>query len=175
MYNPTAFYWAMLLCEIVTHAVYPFFVSLGSFYFIGFEDSDLGAFWTWTGILALTALMGLCFGLMIGTITHDAVTALEIMMNSFIIFYMGAGILSNVSNGASWFLSALEYISPFRYTSELGMRRILTDKNTHISAEILKFYGYTWGPAICYSALACFTVLYFCAGWIILVVKNNRS
>ena len=71
MYSVHAYYLAVLCQSLTCVWFYPIIVTLGSFYFYGFEYSDPADLMNYMGGLAMIALSGSFFGLSLGTITSD--------------------------------------------------------------------------------------------------------
>ena len=169
MYGASAYYFANTLANICTYFFYPLVVTALTFPFYKFKDDDFEAYLSWLLISGLMAFAGLCYGQVIGTFINDDYTALSWLLQSLTIYYLGAGMMVN-SASSNWFGDFLQYISPLRYGNELGMRRLLTDKD-RIKDGVLEFFGFTWGEGMCYMAISLYSLFFFVLGWIIMVYK----
>merc|ERR1712151_894111 len=169
MYSATAYYFASTLSNMCIYFFYPLVCSCLTFPFYKFRDHDFQAFMYWLLISGCMALAGLCYGQVIGTFIKDDYTALTWLLQSLTIYCLGAGLMVNNAS-ENWFGKFLEYISPLRFGNELGLRRLLTDRDK-IDDYILDYFGFTWGETTCYLALIAYSMFFFLLGWVIMVYK----
>jgi uncharacterized Rossmann fold enzyme len=59
-----------------------------------------------------------------------------------------------------------------RPASELLLRAILKEKQG--GDIVLNFFGYTWGPRVCFLALFGFTVVSLLAGWAVIAFRYRK-
>ena len=151
--------------------LYPIVATLTAFYFFKFDESTAGALLTWMWIQMLTAISGGFFGFSLGSVMKNEVTATQMNMLFLMMFCFGGGIYVNVGEGVNYFVKAITYISPMRYTTELLMRRVLASK---LGADIvLDLFGFTWGEELSMGALAAWTIAYFFIGWLSILWKTR--
>ena len=74
---------------------------------------------------------------------------------------------------ANWFGKFLNYISPLRFANEVGMRRLLKDRDKQINEYILEYFGFTWGGNWCYLAIMIYTTFFFLLGWFVMAYKGR--
>jgi hypothetical protein len=149
---------------------YPVIVCFCSFYFFGFVDSSFSNLLGWLSTMLLTAISGATFGFLIGCIFDSDMAAIVVVQLFFILFSFGAGSLTNLGS-TNVVVTFLSYISPFRYSCELFMRRLLAGreyKNT-----VLNFLDYTYGYEICYFSLIALTVFFILLAWLIIYLRSK--
>ena len=75
--------------------------------------------------LSASTYCGMIMGFMYGCfLNKDMNMAMLVLWLSIMIFNFGAGFFANAGTGANWFVTALSYISPFFYSTEIQMRRV---------------------------------------------------
>ncbi len=70
--------------------------------------------------------------------------------------------LVNAGNGANWFGTFLQWISPLRYINELAMRRMLAGRDQFVQDWILTELGFTWGVTTCLIAAVLYMIVCCC-------------
>jgi len=75
--------------------LYPVVVTLTSFFFFQFEETNLGAMFYWMLVLFLTALAGGFWGFTFGTFMKNEVSATQLNMLFLMMFSFGAGFYAN--------------------------------------------------------------------------------
>ena len=127
MYTPAAYFWATTASNICTNIFYPVLVSCLTFWFYGYPIDTFSGFFLFFLVEASGALMGICFGQVIGSIVDNENAAITWLLNSLSVYYLGAGMMINASN-ANWLGVFFQWISPLRYVNELALRRILAGR-----------------------------------------------
>ena len=127
MYTPAAYFWATTASNICTNIFYPVLVSCLTFWFYGYPIDTFSGFFLFFLVEASGALMGICFGQVIGSIVDNENAAITWLLNSLSVYYLGAGMMINASN-ANWLGVFFQWISPLRYVNELAMRRLLAGR-----------------------------------------------
>ena len=167
MYTPTAYFIAATLSNVCVNIFYPLLVSLLTFFFYGFPETNFEGFFCFFLIESSGALMGICFGQVIGSFVQTEYAAMSWLLQSTTVYYLGAGMLSN-SQSANWFGTFVQFISPLRYLNELAFRRMLAGRNELINAVILDQLGFTWGVPLCSFAIGMYMTVCLLLGWFLM-------
>ena len=125
MYRPVPFYFAKLLTQWVSFIAYPFTVSLTAIWFIGLPEVTFLEYLNFIVPMFLTATLALIMGLSIGAHFAKGDQAIAILTYLFMMFQFGGGLYVNTSSAATWFVRALSYTTPLKYSIELLMKRML--------------------------------------------------
>lgn len=141
MYSSSAYFLSGWFSSTIILMLYPFLVSAISFHFLGFNDSTIDNYWTWSTTLFVVALQGSTYGFMLGCLIDIFDVAIQILMNTLMIFLVGSGMYVNLK-GANWFIRGIGYVSPFRYVIEKLMRTLL--KGVYYADALCDFYDYTF-------------------------------
>ena len=173
MYSASAYFIAATASNICVNLFYPLLVSLLTFWFYGFPISSFDGFMCFFLIEASGALAGILFGQVIGSFVTTEYTAMTWLMQSLMVFYMGAGMLTNART-TNWFGTFCQYISPLRCLNELSLRRMLAGRNRVTSALILQELGFTWGVTTCSVLLFTYMVVCFTLGWSLMNFRARR-
>ena len=127
MYTVAPYFWATTASNVCTNFFYPVLVSTLTFWFYGYPDHSFGAYLLFFLVELSSALMGICFGQVIGSFVHTEYAAMSWLLQSLTVYYLGAGMMTNAAE-ANWFGDFLQYISPLRYVNELAYRRMLAGR-----------------------------------------------
>ena len=127
MYSASAYFWAATASNICANIFYPLLVSTLTFWFYGYPIDTFGGFILFFLVEASAAMMGICFGQVIGACVENETTALTWLLQSLSIYYLGAGMLISAAD-ANWLGVFFQWISPLRYVNELALRRILAGR-----------------------------------------------
>ena len=76
----------------------------------------------------LIGMAGSFWGFMIGSFAKNEVSAIQINLICLYIFSFGGGFYANTGTNENFFVTALTYISPIRFSTELLMRRVLAGR-----------------------------------------------
>ena len=148
MYTTAPYFLANTCSNVSINIIYPTLVSLMSFWFFKYPDDGFGGFMLFYMINLIAAVMGLCYGQLIGSCVYSEYFALLTLMQTITMYYLGAGLLINAED-ANWLATFFQWISPLRYSNELAFRRILADRPGDFGDKVLTTLGYTWGPGLC--------------------------
>ena len=174
MYTVAPYFLANTCSNITTYVIYPILVSFLTFFWFKYPESDFGGFMLFFMIELVAAVMGLCYGQLIGSIVYTEYFALLTLMQTITIYYLGAGILINAQE-ANWLASFFQWISPMRYANELAFRRILAGRDENFVNETLEQLGYTWGPTLCASLCFVYMIGALSTGMILMVYRNRGA
>ena len=128
MYGPTSYYFASCTASVITFFLYPIISSFVSFPFFGFHESSFTDLLHWAFIMNLIGMAGSFWGFMIGSFAKNEVSAIQINLICLYIFSFGGGFYANTGTNENFFVTALTYISPIRFSTELLMRRVLAGR-----------------------------------------------
>jgi hypothetical protein len=147
MYQASAYFLAKLVASILTFFIYPLLCTTFTIWFFGLQVLTFKTFCSWWLDLSLVAFVGSAFGMMLGCLLTDGMSAILVNNVFVILFSLGGGLLINVNS--SFVAKFLGWVSPFKYGSELILRRLLDGQNSDASDEVLNFLGYQVGSATC--------------------------
>ena len=156
MYTVPPYFLASIASNVCANIVYPILVSTLTFWFFKFPINDFGGFMCYLLVMSTGALMGICFGMLIGSFVHSEYAALTWLMQTLSIYYLGSGVLVNAAD-ANWLGVIFLWISPLRNTNELLMRRMLEGRPDQIQEAVLEQLGFDWGIGL--SAVLCMTYM----------------
>ena len=123
MYDASAYFLAKLIASILTFFIYPLLCTTFTIWFFGLQVLTFGTFCSWWLDLTLVAFVGSAFGMMLGCIMTDGVSAILVNNVCVILFTLGGGLFTNVNTG--FYAKFLGWVSPLKYGSELILRRLL--------------------------------------------------
>ena len=83
MYTPNSYFIAGTLSNITANMFYPLLVSLITFWFYQYPESDFYGFFLFFLVQAAGALTGLMFGQVIGSVIDNEATAFILLMQSW--------------------------------------------------------------------------------------------
>ena len=101
MYTTAPYFLANTCSNVSINIIYPTLVSLMSFWFFKYPDGGFGGFMLFYMINLISAVMGLCYGQLIGSCVYTEYFALLTLMQTLTIYYLGAGLLINAED-ANW-------------------------------------------------------------------------
>ena len=163
---------ALSTATVLMFILYPIVVTITSFYFFGLDSSSFGDMLAWMAILMLTAIAGGFWGFSFGTFMKNEVVATQLNMLFLIIYSFGAGIYANTGDGMNFLVRFIHYVSPLRYSTELLVSRVLTEKAG--GEFVLEKFGYTWGNVTCIMLLISWAFACFLVGWISLLWRTRN-
>lgn len=172
MYTTTAYYLSMCTTTFFVFILYPIVVTITSFYFFDIDDNSFGALMDWMLILTITAIAGGLWGFAFGTFMDNEVSATNLNTLFMMLFSFGAGFYANTGSGSTWFVKAISYVSPMRYTTQLLFERVIAGKQG--SEFVLELLGFTWETTTCVMLLITFTLVCFVVGWLSLLWKTRN-
>ena len=172
MYGVSAYYLSMVTATATLFFLYPVVVTLTSFFFFQFDETNLGAMFYWMLVLFLTALAGGFWGFTFGTFMKNEVSATQLNMLFLMMFSFGAGFYANTGQDQNLTVQLISFISPMRYSTELLMSRALAGKPG--GEAVLEYLGFNWGNGVCLTLLFFFILACFAVGWITLLWKTRN-
>ena len=173
MYGTTSYYFASCTVSLLTFFLYPIISSFVSFPFFGFQESSFWDMLQWAGIMFLIGIAGSFWGFMIGSFAKNEVSAVQINLVCLYIFSFGGGFYANAGeSNSNYFIKALTYVSPIRFSTELLMRRVLAGRIA--SDTVLEQLGYTHDVTRCILSLVVFILVCFLIGWLSLLYKTRN-
>ena len=125
MYSVTAYYFAGWLCSTINLLFYPILSTGISFYFLEFNEMTFESYCKWCYALMVASVQGSTFGFCVSILLSDMIQAALVLTAVINMIIFGSGIYINLLT-APWYIKALGYISPFRYTFEQMLRVLLT-------------------------------------------------
>lgn len=117
----------------------------------------------------LQATTSSSFGFFFSTLVQDDTTALICHNLVSFVLYFCSPAFSIIAQRKNILIDMLEPMSPFTYTCELLLRRLLDGSGD--KDKVLEFYGYTKGETQCYFGLAAISLTYFLLSWVTTILK----
>jgi hypothetical protein len=93
LYRVTPYYWATMLANYLTFMVYPIIMSLVTYPFVNFEDSDFGLYLEWLVLLVGLSFSGFTFGLVLSLNFESDYDLVNNLLIALTVFYLGSGVL----------------------------------------------------------------------------------
>lgn len=143
MYSPSAFFFSKWLVSTLVYMMQPLVFATIAFPFVEFADQSHDNYRQFLGILALQATTSSSFGFFFSTLVQDDTTALICHNLCSFVLYFCSPAFSIISQRKNILIKMLEPMSPFTYTCELLLRRLLDGSRD--KDRVLDFYGYTKG------------------------------
>ena len=106
---------------------------------------------------------------MLGCVMDKIDMGIIVLSQTLMWFLLGSGMFLSLK-GAKHFVKFLGYISPFRYSIERLMRALL--HKVWYTDILCKEYEYTYKDKVVPISLG-FLLIFFWAGWIIMVIRSR--
>eukprot|EP00826_Nyctotherus_ovalis_P052897 TRINITY_DN678_c0_g1_i9.p1 TRINITY_DN678_c0_g1~~TRINITY_DN678_c0_g1_i9.p1 ORF type:complete len:654 (+),score=168.67 TRINITY_DN678_c0_g1_i9:414-2375(+) len=120
MYGVLPYYLAKMIVELPCHIIMPIIYCLITYWAIRLRN-ETDSFFIFTCSVLMIAIVGNSIGLLLGSMFADFRIAIGVVPIIIIPLLLFAGFMANVEEIVVW-LRWLQYISPIRYTFEIGLR-----------------------------------------------------
>ena len=171
MYSPSAYFLAKWSVSTAIFAFQPVIYSLVAFYFVEFTDSTHENFREWVAISVIQAVTGSSLGYLFAAIFHVDINAVVFINMYLFVIYFSSEAFASFTGGENPFVDMLAPSSPFTYTCELMMRRLLSGVNQ--ADKVLDFFHMTRGSDACMIGIVSILLTYFSLSWLVTVIKTR--
>ncbi len=171
MYTVHSYYNAMYFSTLSLIIFYPLIVCFSTFWILDLHDTSAANFFEFMFSMIIFCFAGTTHGFMWSCIFDDPDNTLNLCFLTTLLWILGAGVFENL-NGANWFVRFMSWTSPYRYTNELILRRLLSGNPSE--AFVLEFYDFDYGSTRCALMIIAFAIIYYLIGGLALYLKSRN-
>lgn len=116
-------------------------------------------------------MTGSSLGYLFAAIFHVDINAVVFINMYLFVIYFSNEAFASFTGGENFLVDLLAPTSPFTYTCELMMRRLLS--GVKLADKVLDFFHMTRGVENCFIGILSICLTYFTLSWLVTVVKTR--